>query len=498
MRKQRLAWNTISSLITQVITIICGFILPRMILSAYGSETNGLVSSINQFLGIISFMECGVGTVVQSALYKPLSMGLEDDVSSIIASANKFFRILAWIMAIYVLGLCMFYPRMVNGNDILSTVVLILAMSISAFAQYYFGITNQIVLTADQKGYVVYILQGSTILINTLACTALIYLGASIQTVKLTTSFIYLTRPIGQYLYVKKYYRINRKIKYTGEPIPQKWNGLAQHIAAVVLENTDSIVLTIFSSLENVSIYSVYYLVVYGIKQVFLSLTKGVQALIGELWAKKEEKGLLRIFAWLDWLVHTGVVIVFGCTATLIVPFVSVYTKGINDANYLMPLFGYLLTIAHAFHCLRLPYNITVLATGQYRQTQSVYIISAALNVIISIVTVQKYGLIGVAIGTFVAMAYQTFWLLWYVSVKIIPWPLSKIIKQFIADILSVFIGYHLCKIVQIDCNTYVMWIFLAIKTVIIWVAICVIINMFFFKDKISDLVGFVFKKFVK
>lgn len=327
MRKQRLYLNTITSLGNQAITIICGFILPRLILDSFGSNINGLVSSISQFLGVIAFLECGVGTVVQSALYKPL---VEEDnikISEIVASANKFFRTLAIIMLLYVIGLCFWYPRIIHDSHYFSTVCLILAMSISSFAQYFFGITNQLILTANQRGYVVYCLQGITIIINTLACLILIYFGASIQLVKFTTAIIYLLRPIGQYVYVNSHYSIIKKIKYKQEPIEQKWNGLAQHIAAVVLENTDTIVLTIFSTLENVSIYSVYYLVVYGVKQVFISLTKGIQALLGELWAKGEDKTLVITFGWLEWLVHTGVVFAFGCTSTLIVPFIKIYTN---------------------------------------------------------------------------------------------------------------------------------------------------------------------------
>ena len=70
-RKMKLMLNSTSSLIYQLITIVCGFVLPRFFLTHYGSEVNGLVSSITQFLGFISLAECGVGAVVQSTLYKP-------------------------------------------------------------------------------------------------------------------------------------------------------------------------------------------------------------------------------------------------------------------------------------------------------------------------------------------------------------------------------------------------------------------------------------------
>lgn len=52
MREKRLAANTVSSLMLQLCTIVCGFILPRMILEGFGSNVNGMINSITQFLGV--------------------------------------------------------------------------------------------------------------------------------------------------------------------------------------------------------------------------------------------------------------------------------------------------------------------------------------------------------------------------------------------------------------------------------------------------------------
>ena len=336
MREKKLFYNTVSSLVFQLTTIICGFILPRLILSAFGSEVNGLVNSITQFLGIISFLELGVGAVVQSALYKPLAEKKQDDVSKIIASANKFFTRLGEILLIYVIVLVVIYPQFAGKNfGFAYTATLIVAISISSFAQYFFGIVNRLLLTADQRGYIQYNAQTIAVVGNTIACFVLIYLQCSIQVVKLTTSLIYLLQPFFVYLYVRSHYKIDKHIKYTKEPIAQKWNGIAQHVAAVILDGTDTIVLTLFATLSDVSIYSVYYLVVKGVKQLFLSMTNGITALIGELWAKQELDELNKTFSWTEWMIHTGTTFVFGLTAILIVPFVEVYTSGIHDANYI-------------------------------------------------------------------------------------------------------------------------------------------------------------------
>ena len=48
---KRFLKNSIASLVQQIVTIFLGLILSRFILLAYGSATNGLISSINQFIG---------------------------------------------------------------------------------------------------------------------------------------------------------------------------------------------------------------------------------------------------------------------------------------------------------------------------------------------------------------------------------------------------------------------------------------------------------------
>lgn len=490
MRQKRLLYNTVSSLIFQLTTIICGFILPRLILNAFGSEVNGLVNSITQFLGVISFLELGVGAVVQSALYKPLAEKNQEDVSKIISSANKFFTRLGQILLIYVIALVIFYPQFAGKNfGFIYTATLIVTISISSFAQYFFGIVNRLLLTADQRGYIQYNAQTLAVVCNTAACFILIRVGCSIQIVKLTTSLIYLLQPFLIYLYVRHHYSIDRKIKYIKEPIPQKWNGIAQHVAAVILDGTDTIVLTLFATLSDVSIYSVYFLVVKGVKQLFMSMTNGITSLIGELWAKQEIKELNKTFSWTEWVIHTGTTFVFGLTAILIVPFVRVYTLGIHDANYIQPLFAALIVAANAGHCLRLPYNIIILAAGHYKQTQNNYIIAAILNIVVSVVTVKAWGLIGVAIGTLVAMGYQTVWMAVYDSRNLIKWPLRNFAKQIFVDGLTVIIGFFATRMIVMPEATYIEWVFLVVKAAIIWIVIVGVLNMVFYRDKMQSMI---------
>ena len=497
-RGKKLALNTITSLVLQVVSVICGFILPRLILESFGSDVNGLVNSITQFLGVITLLDLGVGAVVQSALYKPLADNDTNMISKIYVSANKFFRRLAEILLVYVVLLMIFYPMLVNKSfGHMYTALLIAAICISSFAQYYFGIVNSLLLNADQRGYIQYVAQIITLILNTFACYIIIKLGASIQIVKLTTSLIFLLRPLFLVFYVKNNYSIDQKITYTDEPIKQKWNGMAQHFASYVLNGTDNIVLTMFSTLGNVSIYSVYNVVIIGVKNALLSVTNGFQSLIGEMLAKKETMKLNAFFGFVEWFLHTGTTLVFGCTGVLIVDFVRVYTYGINDADYIQPLFAVLITIANAGHCLRLPYNILILAAGHYKQTQSNYIIAMILNIVISIATVKMWGLIGVAIGTLIAMAYQTVWMAKYDSKNIICWPFKNFLKQCGVDAITVIIASLATFKIPMLSVSYVSWFLLAIEVFGIWLIISIVINTIFYRERVLSIFIRVKRRFV-
>lgn len=497
MKSKVLFYNSISPLIYQATTIICGFILPRLILGHFGTEVNGLVNSITQFLGIIAFLELGVGTVVQSSLYKPLADNDNVTVSKVITSADKFFRHLGYILAIYVIVMLFYYPYLVKQNfSFTFTATLIIAISVRSFAQYFFGIVNRLLLLADQKAYIQYIAQTLAVITNTLGCYILIAFDCSVQVVYGMTSVIFFLQPLAIHIYIKKHYALNRKIHYDVEPIKQKWNGIAQHIAAVILTGSDTVILTVFSSLVNVSIYVVYYLPMSGSRLIIMSMISGIMALIGNLWAKQNLKELRKVFAWTEWLIHTGTTLIFTLTAILIVPFVQAYTHGVSDANYIQPLFGVLLVAANSGHCLRLPYNIMILAAGHYKQTQHNYIIAAVMNIVISIIGVKQFGLIGVALGTMAAMVYQTVWMAWYNSKNFIQWPMRNFFKQMAVNSVSAVSIFTVTSYFDMTGVSYLEWVVLVIKVTACGIFIALLVNYIFYKEFILKITNKIMKRF--
>ena len=67
-------------------------------------------------------------------------------------------------------------------------------------------------MNADQKVYVQSSLQIITVILNTIISIILMKLGFGIHVVKLASTIVYFIRPLAQYVYVRRNYKINHKI----------------------------------------------------------------------------------------------------------------------------------------------------------------------------------------------------------------------------------------------------------------------------------------------
>lgn len=495
-RKKKLLMNTGMALLYQMITLICGFVLPKFIIPYFGSAVNGLISSITQFLTIITLCECGVGAVVQSALYKPLADNDADEISKVVISSEHFFNKIVRLLAAYVLVLCVLYPIIVrNEFTSIYTISLIGILALSYFAQYYLFLTYRLLLNADQASFIQLGAHSLALIVNTLLTILLVKLGAPVHVVKLGSVAAFLIQPFIIRIYVKKHYNLNLKLQLTEEPLKQKWNGLAQHIAAVVQGNAATVVLTLFSTLANISIYSVYYLVAHGIRQIIVSLNTGVKAMLGNMLAKHEMDMLDRTFTTVEFVFHTVVTLLFGITGILIIPFVRIYTVNFTDADYIQPLFSVLMVMGQAAYCLRIPYEIMIQAAGHYKQTQTSSIIEAVLNIVTAVVLVLTLGMEGVAISSVVAMGYRTVYLVFYMQKNILNRSVKYFFKHLAVDGMSVAVMALATSWMEIIPTNYMEWAISAVIVALICFAVSCTMNLIFYKNDISKAMQFLRRK---
>ena len=484
--------NMIFSIVLQIVTIISGFIIPRQILLAFGSEVNGLVNSITKFLNYISLIEGGLGSVIMTALYQPLNQKKFEQVSSIIVTSNNFFRKIAKIFIGYLLLVAVFYPLIVKTNFSYGFIFsLTMILGIGLFIQYYFAITWKLLLQADRRVYVASGIQILVIVLNTIFTLGMIRVASnSIHLVKLVATLAFVIQPLLYDEYVSKFYVIDKDADLNVNILKNRWDGFGINLAAFLNSNIDVIILTILSTLSNVSIYGVYYLVVSGIKSLIVSISAGITPSLGKDYSMKRWKSLEIQFSKYENLILYVTFCMYSCAIVLIVPFVSNYTRGIYDANYIQPIFSILLILSYMVFCIREPYVNMAYVGNAYRKISKYAYIEALINLVCSLLFVYKYGLNGVALGTFFSMTFRTIVQILYLQ-KNILFRDSKIVivKIFIHVVMSLIGIISAVYFVRIKGdNSWKMWV---------CEAICVSIIIFYINAVGAWLIFNVEKKYI-
>lgn len=487
-RQTRAKRNIAVSLGCQVVTLLCGIVVPRAMIGAFGSEAYGATTSITQFLAYVTLLEGGIGGVARAAFYKPLAQQDMAAISAIMEELKRFFRVIAWIFAGYVLILACSFQAIsdVQCLDWISTFLLVVVISISTFGQYFIGISNSVLLQAAQKSYVTNMVSIGATVLNAVSTIVLIDLGWNIILVKLASSIIFFLRPVVLWLYVRRSYPLEKcAAKTKTNYLTQKWNGLSQHIAYFLHSNTDVVVLTCFADLRAVAVYSVYNMIVVHIQNLAVSFTSGMEALFGDMLARNEKDLLDKTFGCYETILSVVSVILFSVTAVLIVPFVKIYTAGVQDADYYAPVFAVLLILASVCYCLRMPYHAVIIAAGHFKQTAVAAYSEAVINIGLSVLLVSKYGLVGVAVGTIAATCFRFVYYGIYLSKHIFSRRIGLFAKRLLVNSAAMAASYLLgnLAISRMEITNYLWWAVSGVFVTAVAASVTGIINWSFFRE---------------
>lgn len=491
--------NIVMSFAYQFTVMIVGIVLPRFVLTAFGSEINGITQSVNQFLSYMVLLEGGIGGVVRAAMYKPLAEHNNERLSAIVKYSKSFFFKISCVFLVYFVILAVVYPIFVRSSfDYFFVFSLILIVGLNTYFNYYFGVVNQILIKADQKMYVVFTIQIVSTILNAAVCILLIKMGAGIHIVKLATALIFIINPLGYQIYINKHYKLNRKVKADKNTVEQKKDGLIHHISYFIHRNTDVVVLTIFTNVKEVSVYSIYFMVVYAIENLLTSISSGIASFIGNLIATNRNDKLRRTFDVYEMFIYAITAVLYTICAVLILPFVMIYTSGVNDVNYYRPVFAYLIVASQAMYCIRAPYSTVASAAGHYKETKTGAYLEAGLNIVISVVLVNFIGIAGVAVGTLTAMFARTVYLVWYMNKHILLRSWKLFARNFALNAsLSVILINLFSRFYIVSTENLFEWAMNAVVVSVITIAVFAAVHLIIYKKQfIYDIKSILMKKY--
>ena len=495
---RKIYYNVVSQVLLQIITAVVGFILPRFILTAYGSEYNGMVASITQFLSFVVILRLGVAGATRVALYQSLSKKDIIKTSGIILATESFMRRIAYAIIIYTVVLVMVYPYLIDSSySWLEISSLIVAISIGIFFEYFLGITYETLLMAAQVAFVSVFLRVFLTITNAFIVVFMITSGFSIQAVKLFSSIVFALSPIFLYYFVPRWMGLVRNVPPNNSALKQRYDVMASSIANIIHENVDMIVLVLLTSPLVVSVYAVYSLVTNGLRQLMRVFTGSLEGYFGELWASNKIDEFSLGLSRYEFFVCFFVSVAYSCAFFLLLPFVRVYTAGVTDVDYIIPVYAFLALTAELIYCIRAPYLTVVQAAGRYKETKYGAYFEAGLNIFISLISTYLWGIIGVAIGTVCANMFRTIQYAIYISEEIISRNNFDILKKIIWMIGNVVTTLFLANIfINIEEISWLAWGRAAVENLLLSFFIAMVTTKIFYKNNYDWIVkSFIHRK---
>lgn len=464
-RTEKFFKNGLTSALHQVVVMIAGFIVPRIMLTCYGSEINGLVTSITQFISYFNLVEAGLASAATFALYKPLAENDLKKINGVVSASRRFYNISGGVFMALSLALAVIYPLFVKTEALSPFFVALLVLVIGASGALEFTTMSRyrVLLAADQRTYILSLATIVAIFINTVVIAVFSAAGADIVVVRAIALSSVFVRSGILALYVHRHYKgIDYHAAPDNKALNKRWDALILQLLGTIQLGAPVVIATAFCSLELVSVYTVYYMVINGINGVLAIFQSGLASAFGEVIAKKETETLKTSFGDFEYSYHFLVTVIYTITGIMLLPFVLIYTKGVTDANYNLPLFGFLFVLSGIFYNIKTPQSMLINSAGLYKETRLQTIIQGAIMVVLGFALAPFFGLEGIMIASILSNLYRCIDLCFFIPKNVTGLPIRQSAISMSVCVLTSVLLMVPFFFIRLTPENYLSWVITA------------------------------------
>ena len=470
---RNLVWGIIGNIITSLVAII----IPRLFIVNYGSEVNGLLSSIRQIYVYLALLEVGIGDAAVVAMYGPIARKDHKSVNEIMAATNYYYKRIGIIYGICVIGMGLIYPLLLNTTIPYKVcfLVIILQGSGSVISYIVQGKYNML-LRVDNRNYVTTNLGTVTTVLTDVCRIIFLMNGYSIVAVQTTYLVFNLVKMIYVSWYIKRNYKwLDLTVQPNFKAVSKNKSVFVHQISSLVFSHTDVLILTFVCGLKTVSLYTVYASIYGMIDNIINIISNSVQSAMGQIF-NSDRKRYYKLQEAFEVYYLAIVFSLLAVTSILILPFMKLYTAG-ADINYvdwkLMVLFGLYQLMSYG----RVTSNQIISYAGAFRETRTAAILEAVINLAVSLICVFKFGIYGVLIGTVAALIYRSNDIILYANRKIMKRSAWPTYRRWLIDFIIFIVLVAGFLQLPISLDSYVMFFLNAIWITIVVFTVFVAIN---------------------
>lgn len=490
MNAKRGFYNVFFGLLSQFITTAIGFIIPRLIVVNLGSEANGLLSSVNQALVYLGLLEAGIGTATVQALFRPIATNDHDGINAILSATHRYYKRVGFWYFAAVLALAIVYPLVVQSTLSPITVFFVILFSgMSQVVNFFFQGKFRMLLVAEGKNYILTNLATITFLCTSVLKIILLLSKCNLAVLQGMYFAFTLLQMIYIYYYIRKNYDwIDLSVEPDMESLSQRNAVLVHQISGLVFSNTDVLLLTYFSGLKSVSVYSMYMMLYSMISGVITTVNSGLSFALGQAY-KADRKKFMKLYNAFESYNMALTFSLFCIASAFILPFLRIYMDGVDDINYIDPYLPYLFVATYLLSNGRSAAQRVIEYAEHFKLTQKRSILEACINLVISIIAVHRFGIYGVLIGTIAALLYRSNDMILY-SAKYLLKRSAWITYRKWGSNFILFIGFNVLMqklLTLVSLDSYIAVIFWAV------VACAVVVPVFFVAASLNDIESYRF-----
>lgn len=401
--------NMVWGVIGQVVILVLGIAIPRLVLLNYGSEMNGFLNSMTQGFSYMALLEVGVGGSTLQALYRPVAQKDYGSINSILSATASYYKKTGIIYFGVLVLFALIYPVFVTSSiPALTMSLIILFNGMNLCLGFFIQNKFKLLLQAEGKNYIIINIHTIVTVLVSIVKAVLLLNGYDILLVQFSCGMISCLQSVYYYFYTKRRYRwINYQEKPNFDAISQKNSVMVQQITSLIFNNTDVFLLTIMGQdLKLISLYTVYNLVLYMVKTLINQVLGSFSFKLGQLYQvnKKSYLEYHHIFEIMNF------VIIFSAMTVLnycMIPFVRLYTYGVDDINYVDYKLLLLFIVIQLLDIGRTSSMNAINFAGHFKKTQNRCIIESCMNIGFSIVGIYFFGIYGALLGTISALLYR-------------------------------------------------------------------------------------------
>lgn len=392
-------YNALSAIMLTLVNGILGIVVTRLIINTFGSDFNGLNSTANQIINVLLILEGGFTLASNVALFGPISRKDYETSNAVISSTrNKFRRISIYFLLIGVM-VSLIYAMAAKTSLDREFVFTVIIMAVVPQAFYlYYTTTYVVILQTQQCEYIVSGLTALTIGLGHITNIILVLNQGEMWMVRFVTMLFAILNCFLIAGYTKKK---NTFIDFSVQPQPQLIKGtrdvMAQKITGVIYTSWPIIFLSISSNGGTMlaSVYAVYNSVFIMIKALLHGVIDAPRLGFGQMLTEQKRESIWPIYKQYELVAVLATFIMLTTACALILPFITIYTDGVDDINYYDVKIAVLMTAISATELLHIPSGHIINMSGNFKISKYFQIIACAVLIVSMSIMGSMIGVYG-------------------------------------------------------------------------------------------------------